>query len=164
MKKEPKQIKFPDQYEGEISIDVFRSNLISIIDNILKSLIVLAVIVAIGVFLVKNHWFIIGGFALCILVSIRSIIIWRFNYGRITNQRLIIVSSHGLLNRDTTDISYGQIVFVRITQGFFILFNFGDLEIHTLTDVLLVKWVRHPNRIQNKISQTMADGDHNKIK
>ena len=162
---------FPDQYPGEVSIDIFRSNLISIIDSILKSMVLFALIIGVGVFLLKNKWVIIAGFVFCCFVLLRSIIIWRFNYGRITNQRLIIVSSRGLLNRDTTDISYGQIVFVRVTQGLFILFNFGNLEVHTLTDILLIKWVRHPNRTQNKISQTMSDwrsqqndkgNDHNK--
>jgi uncharacterized membrane protein YdbT with pleckstrin-like domain len=131
----------------------------SIIIEIIAILVILAGTIAIAVWL-KNAAFLVGviGFALLIITVIsitRDVLIYSHHEYVITNRRVIQIT--GILNKQVTDSSLEKVNDVKMVQSALgRLFNYGDVEILTASELGVNKFKRIEKPVQFKTAMLNA--------
>ena len=79
--------------------------------------------------------------------ALEHFLLWYFNVGIVTNQRIVDVDFYGLLHKNLTDASLAKIQDVTSKQvGFWeALFNFGDVLVQTAGEIPNIEFQKVPN-------------------
>lgn len=78
--------------------------------------------------------------------ALEHFLLWYFNVGIITDQRIVDVDFYGLVHKHLTDASLAKVQDVSSNQvGFFAaLFNFGDVVVQTAAEITNIEFQKIP--------------------
>jgi uncharacterized membrane protein YdbT with pleckstrin-like domain len=128
-----------------------------ILVEIILSIIVIAIVT---IFIVLNQQAAVAAFAYLIIIIplvslLRDVLIWSNHKYVVTNLRVIQVM--GLFNKNVIDSSLEKVNDVKMSQSFFgRLFNFGDLEILTASEIGVNRFTRIGDPVRFKTAMLNA--------
>jgi len=163
--KKPKPQKyFPDQFDDEEVLLVFRKHPIVMRKGLVFGLLgPLAGVIPAAVNPNLGFGVFFGGLAVgCILgllIFLPSWISWHFSVFIVTNQRLIQITQKGLFHRSVVDMSLSQIQMVNYSiEGLQeTLLGFGTMMMQTFVGDLVIHDVHHPDKTQKRILSILRE-------
>lgn len=154
--KEEKPKSFPDQFDDEEVIFVFRKHPVVMRKGLIFGM--LAILLGMIPALIKpelSYFYggLAAGFLLGLLIFFPAWIAWYYSIFIVTDQRLIQITQKGLFHRSVVDLGLSQIQMVnyQIAGLQETLLGFGTIMMQTYVGDLIIHDVHHPAKIQKKL-------------
>jgi hypothetical protein len=153
---------FPDQFEDEEVLFVFRKHPVVMRRGLILSLLAVLAGTLPSLFNPTYATYLIGlacGLVLGALIMLPSWITWFFSVFIITNQRLIQITQKGFFHKSVIDMRLNQIQMVNYEIAGFqqTLLGFGTIMMQTYVGDLVIHEVHHPAAIQRKVLEILRD-------
>jgi len=162
MAKKSSEKHFPDQFEDEEVLFIFRKHPVVM----RKGLIIAMLAILLGTIpaLFKPQFSVFfGGLAAGIILGIAIMfpfwLSWYYSVFIVTNQRLIQITQKGFFNRSVIDLSLGQIMMVNYEIAGLqqTVLGFGTIMMQTYVGDLVIHNVHHPAKIQKRLLQILRE-------
>ena len=157
------QVKFDSQYENEELVLLLRAHPLTQLPWIFTTLVLsffpIPISLLLAQFLAPGQIFFFIGFTFLLIFSyaFMNILIWLFNVGMVTDQRVIDLDYANVLQKEMTEAADADIADVTAKYSGFIptFFDYGDVFIQTSGVAQGVEFLRvpHPSKAANIISQ-----------
>ena len=153
---------FPGQRPDEVVVFGFRQHPMVLINTYLVALVVAAFSVYLGRFVDPAWVIILPGLLVGSIIALRRYLIWFLSVTIISDQRLVSFKFQGLFNKVVSEVLYPNIALVnyRIRGPLMMAMAIGELEIKTFKDPIMIKYVHHPERVHQRLSQVVSDVAH----
>lgn len=106
-------------------------------------------------------WFVLVGLIIGLVFMFWSWIGWNFTYIIMTDQRLISITQQGLWNKTVVDVGLDKIQNINYQISGFqeTVLGYGTILVQTFVGDLVIDFVHHPDRMQEKLVKTLKKLD-----
>lgn len=155
---------FEGQRQGEEILLIFRRHFLSNRRGLLAFLIILITFSSPYLIWSDNLKLLMvaaGGFVFGLLVIFYHIILWRFNYVLITNQRIRQISQKNFFKKNVIDLRLSKIHSISYSVPGFLaeIFHFGTILIKTMVGDLIINNVNRPEKVYNILQDAINNLD-----
>lgn len=165
--KQPEQLDFDGQRDGEELLFVFRRHIIAMRKGFYLLLVPFAISSippliwqsTLELFLLP-----IGGLLLGLILFFYHYLMWYFTIYIVTDQRIRQITQRGFFGKDVVELRLSKIQNISYNVPGFTgeMFDFGTIVIQTFVGDLVIHKVAHPDQIYNKLQDAVsaAIADH----
>jgi uncharacterized membrane protein YdbT with pleckstrin-like domain len=163
--KQPEQKKaFPDQFDDEEVLLVFRKHPVVMRKKLILSMVGLVLpLLPVTVRPELGMGWLVGGFiagiVLMILIILPGWIAWYYSIFIVTNQRLLQITQKGLFHKSVVDLGLDKIQSINYQVSGLqqTMLRFGTIVIQTYMGDLVIHNVHHPTAINKKLNEILRD-------